>query len=389
MATFGELSSMLGYDSLAPMYEQLVGGNPFLYSNPESGLPNHLDATSAQVYGQFDPSKLDPYQFSFAKSGPGNSGTLSAFQDGKQLGSWSQYDTPFSETLRDAVLTAGAAFGGLGLAGAGPLSGLQGFGGFGGLNGLDAAFVDMGGGLTGLGGSAGSALTGAAGAGGGGMLGSWGSWGFDPSALMGSMGSGSNLLSIGGNLLSGYMQSDAAGDAARAMRNAGRESNALQKQMFDTIRGDYAPYRQAGYDALGQIQGLLKDPSSLASQPGYQFGLQQGQNALADSAAARGMTYSGAQGKALQQFGQDYAGTKLNDAYNRLASIAGIGQQATGSTSQAGMNYAGNVGNTLMQMGNARGSGYVGQNNAWSQAFGNILNDVQQQDMLKQLGLGG
>ena len=38
------------------------------------------------------------------------------------------------------------------------------------------------------------------------------------------------------------------------------------------------------------------------------------------------LTAHGAQGKALQRYGQDYAGTKLDHSVNRLSSLANIGQ---------------------------------------------------------------
>jgi hypothetical protein len=193
--------------------------------------------------------------------------------------------------------------------------------------------------------------------------------------------SNGSLLNFGGNLLSGYMGANAANKGRNALVQAGQQSNDLQKYMYDTTRSDYAPYREEGISALSQIQALLKDPSSISQQPGYKFGMDQGTKALNNGAAARGMTYSGQQGKALQQYGQDYAGTKLNDTYNRLAGIAGIGQTATSGTANAGANYAGNVGNTLQNMGNANASGYVGSSNAWGGAIGNALGNYQMNDL--------
>jgi hypothetical protein len=399
--TFEELQALLGYDALAPMYQDLGGqGNPFYAENPEGGPGQYLGVTGAQAYNQFDPSFFDPYTFDWNPSGPGNSGTVSAFKDGQQQGSWSQYDTPTSETLRDGLMTAGAAFGGLGLAGFGPMAGM--FGAGGGALGANGAFLgegvasgvgawDAAAGLGSLGGGA----AGAAGSGSvfGGSLPEFGMSGLGGGSALGGGASAASswipgisngsLLSVGGNLLSGYMGQRASGKASDALLQAGRESNALQKQMYDQTRADFAPYREAGYGALSQMQNLLKDPSSLAQQGDYQFGLNQGIKARDQSAASNGMLYSGAQQKALTQYGNDYANTKLNESYNRLAGLAGTGQQATGSTAAAGQNYGNQVGNTLQGMGNARASGYVGGANAWSNAFGNIGNLLQQQDVYK------
>ena len=429
--TFEELQKLLGYDALSPMYQDLIGGgsNPFYAENPMGGPGQYLGVQGAQMYNQFDPSVFDPYTFDWQGSGPGNSGTVSAFKDGQQQGSWSQYDTPFSETAMDALMTAGVAFGGLGLAGAGPLAGFFG-GGAGAMGGLDAvAAAEAGaGGLSAAGGAGAAGMGGldavaafeagtgglsAGGAGAAGIsslpanLGNFSAMAPEtlssglsssaasiPSFTAGSTLSGGGALSsignylsgpgglnLAGNLLGGYMQSRASGKASDALLQAGRESNALLKGMYDQTRADYAPYREAGYSALGQIQNLLKDPSAITQQADYKFGLDQGRNNLENSASARGMTYSGAQAKALQQYGNDYANTKLDQSYNRLANIAGIGQTATNSTTTAGMNYGNQAGNTLQNMGSARASGYVGQGNAWSNAFGSILNNYQDWDV--------
>ena len=119
--------------------------------------------------------------------------------------------------------------------------------------------------------------------------------------------------------------------------------------------------------------------------PDYQFGLDQGTKALQNSASARGMTYSGQQAKALQKYGNDYAGSKLNESYNRLAGIAGIGQQATNQTGVLGANYANNAAGNLTDMGNARGAGYIGQGNAWNNALGGALNGFQDQYWMNKM----
>lgn len=227
------------------------------------------------------------------------------------------------------------------------------------------------GGLTGAGGAAGGAA-----AGGGGVLGQI------ANALGGSGMNWTNLL---GNLGSGLIQSYTSGKAADAQLQAGQQANALLREMWQQTRTDQAPWRDAGAGALASIQALLKDPSSVSRMPDYQFGLDEGAKALANSAAARGMTYSGQQGKALQKWGQDYAGSKLNESYNRLAGLAGIGQQATNQLGALGANYANNLANNIENQGNVQGSGYVGQGNAWNQAIGGALNGLSEQALIDAL----
>ena len=84
------------------------------------------------------------------------------------------------------------------------------------------------------------------------------------------------------------------------------------------------------------------------NEPGYQFGLEQGRNALEGSAAARGGLYSGNALRELTRYGGDYATTRFGQAndraqqafgnrWNRLAGLAGIGQTSVQQTGNLGM----------------------------------------------------
>jgi hypothetical protein len=164
------------------------------------------------------------------------------------------------------------------------------------------------------------------------------------------------------------ISSDSARKASNAQRDAANQANDTQLQMYNQTREDQTPYREAGYDALSQIRQLLGSPEGITKQPGYQFGMDQGTRALNSGAAARGMTYSGAAGKALTRYGQDYAGTKLDQSYNRLANIAGLGQVGSANN----MNYGNQVSQNQLGVGNARAGSSLYQGNAW-QNTGNQL----------------
>lgn len=281
-------------------------------------------------------------------------------------------------TVIAAGLGTAYAAGDLALAGAGA-------GGAGAAGGASGA-VGSGGAVAGSGaaaGSAGAAGSGAAAAGSAAGSSPWTAMTTTASGGSGAYGSLLNTgLQLGGALYGQYQSNKAADQAAQGMQN-GLD---LQRYMYDTTRADYAPYRQAGVGALGQIQNLLANPSSITSDPGYQFGLSQGTKALNNGAAAGGMTYSGAQQKALQRYGQDYAGTKLNESYNRLASLAGLGQTATSGTASAGSNYANNGSNLLSGMGNVQAASTYGNGQNWLNALGNIAQYGQQQNLF---GNGG
>lgn len=139
------------------------------------------------------------------------------------------------------------------------------------------------------------------------------------------------------------------------------------------------------------------------ADPGYQFRLSEGNKAVQASAAARGGLFSGATGTALQDYSQGLAsqeygnaynrfadqrdynrqnyendrtfgranflddrsfsygqfGDNFNrdralktDKYNRLASLAGVGQMTAGNVASQQIEQGGNLGNLAMQRGN-------------------------------------
>jgi hypothetical protein len=216
-------------------------------------------------------------------------------------------------------------------------------------------------------------------------------------------------------------QVDAANYAANLKHQDAQDALAFEKQQYNTNQANLAPWLNTGKDALSQLWSMYKGgqfgnfngtftpptAADVQNDPGYQFGLTQGEGALQNSAAARGKLFSGNTAEALTKFGTDYAGTKYNDAYqralstfntnygvfennqtnnfNRLAALSGIGQQAGTTLGTQGNQTASNISNTLLtsgqQIGNdvnnaaaARASGYVGGANAWNGAFGGINN---------------
>lgn len=89
---------------------------------------------------------------------------------------------------------------------------------------------------------------------------------------------------------------------------------------------------------------------------GYQFQLGQGQQAVAGSAAAKGILNSGSTAKALTQYGQNLATGSFNNYLGQLGSLnnqqgatAAQGLQATGIVSNAGTGGGGAAANATTQ----------------------------------------
>lgn len=184
---------------------------------------------------------------------------------------------------------------------------------------------------------------------------------------------------VGASVVTGIMGANAASDAASSQARSARDAQGLQQRQYDQTRADQAPWREAGGRALTQME----DPNFQKSftmadyqaDPGYAFRLAEGQKALERSAAARGGLQGGATMKSLAKYNSGMASDEYGKAYdrfnndqstrfNRLASVAGVGQTAVNQTAAAGQNYANQAGDAMMQVGNAQAAGAIGQANA-------------------------
>ncbi len=67
--------------------------------------------------------------------------------------------------------------------------------------------------------------------------------------------------------------------------------------------------------SFGAFKG--PDAQSVLNDPGYQFRLNQGEQALQQGAAAKGTLNGGATQKAILGYGQDYASNEFNNVWNR------------------------------------------------------------------------
>lgn len=192
----------------------------------------------------------------------------------------------------------------------------------------------------------------------------------------------------GGTIVGSLISADASGNAADAQVASANQADATQRYMFDQSAKLNEPWRNAGVDALDKIRSVLGiggrkyTMDDLQQDPGYQFRFNEGQKALERSAAARGGLLSGRTGKELTRYGQEYAANEYGNIYNRLASVAGLGQASARDMGSAAMNAGTNSANIAMNAGNARASGYIGQANAITGGVGSGLSAWQSQQMI-------
>jgi len=182
---------------------------------------------------------------------------------------------------------------------------------------------------------------------------------------------------VAGSVVVGSLiQSRSASRAQDAQQNATNAAIGEQRSQYDQTRADFAPWREAGGRALGQLESDINRPPTaqeVMSTPGYQFGQQQGQQAIDRRIAAMGGRVSGGAIKAAARFGTDNATSGYNAAYqrsqdrlNRLASIAGLGQTATGASAAAGANSTNAISGLIGGQGDADAAMRIGQGNIWA-----------------------
>jgi hypothetical protein len=168
---------------------------------------------------------------------------------------------------------------------------------------------------------------------------------------------------------------DAAGKAATEMNDASRRGQDILTNVYGETKENIAPYLEAGTGAIKTLADLMAeggelrqkfDPNSVKveNDPGYAFRLQQGNQALARSAAAKGNSLGGGAAKALARYSQDYASNEYSNAYtrardafetgqnnlfNRLSGLANYGQNANQQLLGAGQQYGSQMLESLME----------------------------------------
>lgn len=266
-----------------------------------------------------------------------------------------------------------------------------------------------------------------------------------------------------GSAVSGILGANAASSASKTQAQASEqasqlelqaEEQALQQQQgqFSLINTETLPWRTVGTEAEFQLENELGvggspsqagygsltqgfnqpvpqfDPNATQIDPGFNYRLQVANQALQASAAAKGTLNSGGTEMALLNQSQNLASQEYQNAYarnlqnyqsqlqsygaaqntfynnqanqyNRLAGLAGAGQQTVGSLASLGQNNANSISSLLTgtagqiaqntQAGAAAtAAGTVGSTNAFTGALAGFANQLQGLAFLNQLNNG-
>lgn len=168
-------------------------------------------------------------------------------------------------------------------------------------------------------------------------------------------------------------QSDAAEDAANAQARGNDAAIAEQRAARQQYRTDIQPYLDLSGTALGNLQRLQSgDISAFRTDPGYQFALDQGLEAVRARGAAGGNYGGGGTTADILRFSQGLADQGYGDFWNRNYNLATLGQNAVAGVGSAGQNTASNIGNLLASTGQAQGNAAINSANAWSNFGGQL-----------------
>lgn len=182
-------------------------------------------------------------------------------------------------------------------------------------------------------------------------------------------------LVVGGSAYGSSQARKSAKSAQAAQARAAQEMRMSKNRAIEYMQ----PYMRTGETALSPLSGLLtgqqydpntKQTTSLNQEqqmklfqksPGYQFRLEQAQNALQASQAAKGGLLSGGAMKEMNAYTQGIASDEYGNYINQLGGLAGMGQNAATSAGNfeigAGSQIAGYEGGAGM----ARAQGYANQ----------------------------
>lgn len=199
---------------------------------------------------------------------------------------------------------------------------------------------------------------------------------------VGAAGIGSALIGAG-----------AANSAANTQAAAADKGIAEQDKQFEAMKKLLEPFVNAGSGAIASQQDLVGANGNVAQQTAIdgiksssQFNAlnKQGQDAILQNASATGGLRGGNAEAALGQFSPALLNQLIQQRFQNLGGIAGLGANAAAGVGSAGINTGINNANLLQQQGAATAGGQL----AFGAGAQNGLNSIIQ-GLGVYKGLGG
>jgi hypothetical protein len=216
-----------------------------------------------------------------------------------------------------------------------------------------------------------------------------------PSISIPAAVAGAGAIGAVGSVASAGIGASAAQSAAQLQASAADTASQNTLNEFNQTQQNLSPFVKAGQQGIGELQSALPGlttglmnplfaptQANLASTPGYQFSLQQGQLGVQNSFAAQGLGQSGAALKGAANYAEGLAGTTFGQQaqnyysgvnaqlaqnqqiFSQLGGLSTIGENAAAMTGTQGLTATGQAGNFLTSGAAASAAGTVGAANA-------------------------
>lgn len=233
-------------------------------------------------------------------------------------------------------------------------------------------------------------------------------------------------IGAAGSLFGGLFGGNASSKASAQYQKSLLDAENWMKGQEQQGLSNYQPYLQGGQQASGMLSQMLGTPGQglltpwdqkfqaptaeeASKTPGYQFQLQQGENALQKSAAASGGLLSGGTLAGMNQYAQGLASSNYqntfnnaltqyqsayntfqnnqNNTYQRLMGMSGQGLSAAGGAGNLISGIGGDIASLMGQRGAAQAGGTMGSANSILGMIPGLTGGLSQ--MLKGPGLTG
>jgi small-conductance mechanosensitive channel len=198
-------------------------------------------------------------------------------------------------------------------------------------------------------------------------------------------------LMVGGNLIGGMMQADAAQSAAQTQADAAVRAAEIQAEQR-------APWVDAGKLALQRLQTGLAPGGEFRAQfsmadamnaPAMQTALATGREAIEQSAASRGGLLTSNTLAGLTDYGQKVGAQYQNQAFNQYLAQLEANLKPIQSLAQVGQTEVGRVADTasnaVLTGGGALAGAQMAQGNIYGSAVSNLGTQLGQMSVLQGL----
>lgn len=169
----------------------------------------------------------------------------------------------------------------------------------------------------------------------------------------------------------GYLGGRLNPQRIKKLSRKGLSADDINTLMEGKAGADAAAREQEAADGIHTPTG--PDMSVFTESPDYQYNLKQTGDAVERTAASRSGALNGNTVMAAEENASGLASREFSNFFGRLATIAGIGQQAAQSTGNAAQDTGRVVSSLLTDSGQARASGVMGGANSVSDAVNSGL----------------